>query len=273
MIGGRYEMSFLINLLSSNGYIILNKDIMKKLGLHEAIILGELCSEYNYWDKANKLDDGYFYSTRDNIEVNTGLSAYQQREPFKKLIDMGIVLEKMKGIPQQKWYSLDMNKLCELLNAPDLMSGSKETKEHGVKKLEDKALRNLTPSCKETAYHDVEKLNTNNNNNNNNNSNNKDYRKKIKYKDMVYLFSEEYSDLINRFGNERIERMIKRLDLHKKSTGKKYVDDYSTILLWIDIDMAKEKEGLSNQFKSQDEIWLADLKSKYGEHLDGLYAN
>lgn len=266
-------MSFLINLLSSNGYIILNKDIMRKLGLHEAIILGELCSEYNYWDKEKKLEDGYFFSTRDNIENNTGLSAYQQREPFKKLIELGIVLEKMKGMPQQKWYSLDMNKLYELLNSSDLMPSSKETKEHDVKKLEGKALGNLIPSYEETACHDIKKLNTNNNNNNNNNSNNKDDRKKIQYKDTIYLYSEEYTDLINKFGNERIEKTITRLDLYKKSSGKKYNDDYATLLLWIDSDMSKEKEGFNNQFKVQDEIWLADLKSKYGEHLEGLYAN
>lgn len=266
-------MSFLINLLSSNGYIILNKDIMKKLGLHEAIILGELCSEYNYWEKTNKLEEGYFFSTRENIENNTGLSAYQQREPFRKLVNMGILLEKMKGMPQQKWYSLNMNKLYELLNEPDLNSSSKETKVQAVKKLEDKVLKNLTPSCEESTYHDVKKLNLNNNNNNNNNSNKEDDRKKIHYKDNVYLYSEEYSDLINKYGNERIEKIMTRLDLYKKSSGKKYNDDYATILLWIDSDISKEKEGLSNQLKKQDDVWLADLKAKYGENLEGLYAN
>lgn len=43
-------MSILVNLLSNNGYIIVNKETIKKLGLHEAIILGELCSEYSYWE-------------------------------------------------------------------------------------------------------------------------------------------------------------------------------------------------------------------------------
>ena len=36
----------LIDLLSNTGYIIVNKEIIKKIGLHEAILLGELCSEY-----------------------------------------------------------------------------------------------------------------------------------------------------------------------------------------------------------------------------------
>lgn len=33
---------------------------MKAIGLHEAILLGELCSEYIYWCKEDKLQDGYF---------------------------------------------------------------------------------------------------------------------------------------------------------------------------------------------------------------------
>ena len=39
-------MNILMSLLSNSGYIIVNKEIIRKIGLHEAIILGELCSEY-----------------------------------------------------------------------------------------------------------------------------------------------------------------------------------------------------------------------------------
>ena len=63
-------MNILINLLADNGYILVNKEVIKKLGLHEAILLGELCSEYAYWEKNNKLDNGYFFSTRKNIYDN-----------------------------------------------------------------------------------------------------------------------------------------------------------------------------------------------------------
>lgn len=83
-------MNILMSLLSNSGYIIVNKEIIRKIGLHEAIILGELCSEYCYLEKANKLDNGYIFSTRKNIAENTGLSAYQQRELLKKLVNIGI---------------------------------------------------------------------------------------------------------------------------------------------------------------------------------------
>ncbi len=38
----------IIDLLANNGYIVLNKTVMKVIGLHEAIFIGELCSEYVY---------------------------------------------------------------------------------------------------------------------------------------------------------------------------------------------------------------------------------
>lgn len=52
----------LIDLLSNTGYIIVNKEIIKKIGLHEAILLGELCSEYIYV---------IALMVRDNIPSNT----------------------------------------------------------------------------------------------------------------------------------------------------------------------------------------------------------
>lgn len=47
-------MNIVMSLLSNNGYIIVNKEIIKKIGLHEAIILGEMCSEYTYWEREKR---------------------------------------------------------------------------------------------------------------------------------------------------------------------------------------------------------------------------
>jgi hypothetical protein len=108
-------MSVLTNLLSNNGYIIVNKALIKKLGLECAILIGELCSEYSYWEKQRKLENGFFYSTRENISNNTGLSSYHQRNAINKLVKKGIVLEKYEGIPLKRWYSLNLDRLYEIL--------------------------------------------------------------------------------------------------------------------------------------------------------------
>ena len=38
----------IMELLGTNGYIIVNKKLIKDCGLYEAIMIGELCSEYSY---------------------------------------------------------------------------------------------------------------------------------------------------------------------------------------------------------------------------------
>lgn len=109
-------MSVLTNLLVNNGYIIVNKVLIRKLGLECAILIGELCSEYSYWEKHNKLENGFFYSTRENIFNNTGISSYYQRKAIAKLVQRKIVIEKYEGIPQKMRYTLNFDKLYEILN-------------------------------------------------------------------------------------------------------------------------------------------------------------
>lgn len=114
-------MDFIANLLSNNGFIMVNKTIIKVLGLHEAIILGELCSEYNYWKTCNKLVDGMFYSTRENIENNTGLSAHYQRNAMNTLENNKILTKIKMGCPAVNYYRINFEQLSTLLTTESLM--------------------------------------------------------------------------------------------------------------------------------------------------------
>ena len=165
----------LIDLLSNTGYIIVNKEIIKKIGLHEAILLGELCSEYIYWKKKDETVNEFFYSTRENIEENTGLSAYQQRTAISNLIEKDIIVMKSEGMPLKTWYFINENKLQELLfddieeyteNEDEKLSGENIIQQ-GVKKINNKALNNFRTSYEEILQHDVKEVNINNNKNNN----------------------------------------------------------------------------------------------------------
>lgn len=44
-----------LKLIASDSFITVNKELIKKVGLEEAIILGELASELDYWTKNNGL--------------------------------------------------------------------------------------------------------------------------------------------------------------------------------------------------------------------------
>ena len=165
----------LIDLLSNTGYIIVNKEIIKKIGLHESILLGELCSEYIYWKKKDETVNEFFYSTRENIEENTGLSAYQQRTAISNLVKKDIIAMKSEGMPLKTWYFINENKLQELLfdnieeDTENEMekSSSKDVIQQDVKKIDNKALNNFRTSYEEILQHDVKEVNINNNKNNN----------------------------------------------------------------------------------------------------------
>ena len=165
----------LIDLLSNTGYIIVNKEIIKKIGLHEAILLGELCLEYIYWKKKDETVNEFFYSTRENIEENTGLSAYQQRTAISNLVKKDIIVMKSEGMPLKTWYFINENKLQELLfdnieeDTENEMekSSSKDVIQQDVKKIDNKALNNFRTSYEEILQHDVKEVNINNNKNNN----------------------------------------------------------------------------------------------------------
>ena len=160
----------MINLLANNGYIVLNKILMKKVGLYEAILIGELSSEQIYWEKRNELVDGFFYSTRENIEEQTMLSAYQQRLTLDNLINNNIITIKSKGMPLRTWYTINEEPLFELVSETIEKSSSEKIEHQVVKKLNNKSSSFLTPCCEKIEHHVVKNFNINNNKNNNKNN-------------------------------------------------------------------------------------------------------
>lgn len=130
----------ILSILASDNYIVINRDLLKKYGINVTLMLCELASEYNYFDKNGMLDDGMFFSTIDNIYEKTGLSKYQQTEALKVLDNIGIVKSVVKGIPAKRYFKIDVEELA-------------------------KQIVNISPSsCKEIGKLDGEKLETKNNN-------------------------------------------------------------------------------------------------------------
>ena len=215
-------MSILMSILSNDGYIILNKYVMKALGLHEAILLGELCSEYIYWYKEEKLQDGFFYSTRENIERETTLSPFQQRQALKKLTEMGLVEILEKDMPKKTYYKVDEEKVYKFLLETDLNLTE-------VKKFNDKTSNNLTSSDEKIKHKEVEKLDINNNNKNNNNKNNNilsnlitgetEQKEEMGYEE-IFKQNIEYDILVQDIKNKELIKNITDIAVETLNTTK-----------------------------------------------------
>ena len=107
-------------LFGSNNFVVVNKTFIKLFGLEEAIILGELASEYDYWGSNDKLDDeGYFFSTVENVEENTSLTKYRQKKALDTLQKFGIIDVKRKGLPAKRCIKIYEENLLKLIGNKD----------------------------------------------------------------------------------------------------------------------------------------------------------
>ncbi len=74
---------------------------------------------------------------------------------------------------------------------------------------------------------------------------------KKEYAPAVTMKEEEYQKLIDKFGEQDTKDRIERLSLYKKSKGKKYKCDYSTILAWARSD---DKRDPPRKVKTGDDV-------------------
>lgn len=241
----------IIELLSSDNFFVINRDIIKMFGLHEAIIIGELASEYRYWKQENKLtEDGLFFSTRENIEANTGLSDYQQREAISNLVNIGIIEVVKKGIPAKNYYKFNHSTV--------------------IKKLNDKRLKNYITSDVKIKSLVTEKLNTKNNKEKIINKNNKSKKidKNEKLINFLYTKSIEY-DICNEVLN-KLEEFFNVLIDNKVLVTEQKIE--ATLSLLAKESKNKQLKAiqlsLDKGYKSIDPSWLSNDLATKGEHLN-----
>lgn len=154
----------LLTQFASNNYGLYNKTLAKKIGLHESIFLGEIISEYDYWNRMHSLtDDGYFYSTVENVMESTTLSDYQQRSIIKHLVELKILDVKVAGMPAKRYFKINEEQFYAILLEDDKDSDN-NSELTSSKETCYKDLTELTTSSKESKEQDLNLVKTNNNN-------------------------------------------------------------------------------------------------------------
>ena len=154
----------LLTQFASNNYGLYNKTLAKKIGLHESIFLGEIISEYDYWNRMYSLtDDGYFYSTVENVMESTTLSDYQQRSIIKHLVELKILNVRVAGMPAKRYFRINEEQFYAMLLEDDKDSDN-NSESTSSKETCYKDLTELTTSSKESKEQDLNSVKTNNNN-------------------------------------------------------------------------------------------------------------
>lgn len=107
---------YLSSLLASTGFIVANKTLIRKIGLSEAVLIGELCSELNYWKEKGESEGGWFFSTVANVERETGIKKVTQATLLNKLQGFGLLEFRRAGLPPKRYIRLDFDAIAQVLN-------------------------------------------------------------------------------------------------------------------------------------------------------------
>lgn len=130
-----------LSLIATSNFITVNRTIAGIVGLEAAAVLGELASESLYWQENNPSEDGWFFSTVENLEKRTYLSAHSQRLALNKLQEQGWISVEKRGMPAKRYIRIHEDQIARVVN--------------------NKSLKFLTTSDKNFEQQDVKIFNTN----------------------------------------------------------------------------------------------------------------
>ena len=108
----------ILKLLKTDGFIMYNKELARKIGLHESIVLGQLSSI------ANLFNFEEFFFQQEKIAYEVTLSVKQVRCALKKLESLGLLTITKKGLPRKNWYYLHADKLEDFFDENECSSDS-----------------------------------------------------------------------------------------------------------------------------------------------------
>lgn len=102
--------------LSKQAYWTINKQLSKQYGIESALLLSDLLAKEKYFAEGGELqNDGSFFNEQTDIERDTTLSAYKQRNAINPLEKGGIITTELKGLPKRLYYKINHENLIKVL--------------------------------------------------------------------------------------------------------------------------------------------------------------
>ena len=177
------------HLLRSNGFWVLNKQVVAMLGLETAFVLSVL-------SEAEELladENGWFYQTIETLESITGLSRYKQKLAIDQLLERNILTTKVMGVPAKRHFRLDYTELSE-----QFVKNSQTSMSNVNKLVCEKLTTNKEHTYKEHIYKDIVELENST----------------VPYKEIIdYL-------------NEKANRQFKVVESHKRHIRARWNEGY-----------------------------------------------
>lgn len=109
------------NILSQDAFWRVNKNVTKVIGdARGSMLLSYLVDKQRYHANTNSLinseGEEWFYATTETVQDELCLTYRQQKTLIKRLVEVGAIATKVMGLPAKTHYSLDDNRICEMVN-------------------------------------------------------------------------------------------------------------------------------------------------------------
>lgn len=99
----------------STGHLVVNKNLIAKLGLVEAALLSNYIDKYIYFQRKSPNLSGSFFLRHKDITEQLNITEQTIIRSKKKLIDLGIITTSIKGAPPKEWIKIDFDTLFDLI--------------------------------------------------------------------------------------------------------------------------------------------------------------
>jgi hypothetical protein len=111
------DKKFCFSILKSDSYFVLNKNLIKILGLNATAFLSLLIDkDYYHTEIAKDLkEDGFFYETMENTEKDLTLNRYHQDICIEALTKQKIILTVVKGLPARRHFKILYENILSIL--------------------------------------------------------------------------------------------------------------------------------------------------------------
>jgi hypothetical protein len=110
------QESLAIEAFKSSGFLVVNKTLIRNLGLIPAILLSNYIDKYTYFKEKTPENDGWFYLTHEQQMDQLGIGEFLIRRYKNVLKEKGILITKTKGIPSKEWMRIDFTALITCLD-------------------------------------------------------------------------------------------------------------------------------------------------------------
>ena len=227
----------ILELLSSNSFLTVNKALAKKVGLEAAVLFADLAGSQLHWNNQKNIEvSDWFFRTREQIEEQTTLSSKTQLRCAKILIEAGLIQTKLKGLPAVTHYLIGEQEVTNLLNMIGKKGASRYAQTEQLESTKRSTIKNI--------------------NNNNKTINNININKESK-KNFTLIFPQEFSPQIIKIINDYFE--------YRKEIKKPFKSDKTYL---TKIDQFKEQVK-----KYGEEIVIASINNAIANGWQGTFIN